>query len=128
MGDFKQWRFFSDGQWQKDFRKATPVFAGGASEFSLSYLPGVQKYVAVYMQGGILGTIVMRIAPAPEGPWSEPRAVFRCPELDWDVKAFPTIYVLDAKGVVRYKNVRGHDMEEAVNTLLAEMEAQKSSS
>ncbi len=47
---------------------------------------------------------------------------------DWDVKGFPTIYVLDAKGVVRYKNVRGQDMEEAVNALLAEMEVQKSSS
>lgn len=40
---------------------------------------------------------------------------------DWEVRGFPTIYVLDAKGVIRYKNVRGKDMDEAVETLLKEM-------
>ena len=88
MSDFKQWRFFGDGQWQKDFRKVTPVLADGASEFSLTYLSRAKKYVAVYMDGGIRGRIVMRLASAPEGPWSEPCVVFRCPELDWDAKAF----------------------------------------
>jgi thiol-disulfide isomerase/thioredoxin len=42
---------------------------------------------------------------------------------DWDVKYFPTIYVLDAKGVIRYKDVRGEKMDEAVDTLLKEMAA-----
>ncbi|MBI1913261.1 MAG: redoxin domain-containing protein [Planctomycetes bacterium] len=42
---------------------------------------------------------------------------------DWDVQAFPTIYVLDAKGVIRYKNVRGEKMDEAVDALLKETEA-----
>ena len=40
---------------------------------------------------------------------------------DWEVKFFPTIYVLDAKGVIRYKGVRGEKMDEAVDTLLKEM-------
>ena len=40
----------------------------------------------------------------------------------WNVKGWPTIYVLDAKGVIRYKGVRGKKMDEAVDTLLAEME------
>ena len=42
----------------------------------------------------------------------------------WNVTSFPTIYVLDAKGVVRFKNVRGEAMDKAVDQLLAEMEAQ----
>jgi len=42
---------------------------------------------------------------------------------DWDVKYFPTIYVLDAKGVIRYKDVRGEKMDEAVDTLLKETAA-----
>lgn len=88
VGDFKHWRFLASGKWQKDFKKVTLVFADVASEFSLSYLPGAKKYVAVYMAGGIFGTIVVRLAPAPEGPWSEPRPVFRCPEQDWPAKAF----------------------------------------
>ncbi len=44
---------------------------------------------------------------------------------DWNVKGFPTIYVLDAKGVIRYKDVRGKELEDAVNELLKEMEAKK---
>jgi thiol-disulfide isomerase/thioredoxin len=39
---------------------------------------------------------------------------------DWEVKYFPTIYVLDARGVIRYKDVRGKEMDEAVDKLLAE--------
>ena len=39
----------------------------------------------------------------------------------YGVQSWPTIYVLDAKGVIRYKNVRGPKMDEAVETLLKEM-------
>ena len=39
----------------------------------------------------------------------------------WGVRSWPTIYVLDAKGVIRYKNVRGAAMGKAVDTLLAEL-------
>lgn len=39
----------------------------------------------------------------------------------WNVRGWPTIYVLDAKGVIRYKNVRGEAMDKAVDTLLAEL-------
>jgi AhpC/TSA family len=41
---------------------------------------------------------------------------------DWQVNGFPTIYVIDHKGVIRYMNVRGPDMDTAVDKLLAEME------
>jgi thiol-disulfide isomerase/thioredoxin len=36
------------------------------------------------------------------------------------VESFPTIYVLDAKGVIRYKNIRGKALDRAVDTLLKE--------
>lgn len=39
----------------------------------------------------------------------------------WNVRGWPTIYVMDAKGVIRYKNVRGDDLDKALETLLAEM-------
>jgi thiol-disulfide isomerase/thioredoxin len=39
---------------------------------------------------------------------------------DWDVRYYPTIYVLDTKGVIRHKDLRGAELEKAVNTLLAE--------
>jgi predicted GTPase len=43
----------------------------------------------------------------------------------WNVQGWPTIYILDHKGVIRYKNLRGPKMEEAVEKLLAEQEAEK---
>ena len=39
----------------------------------------------------------------------------------WNVRGWPTIYVLDNKGVIRYRGVRGEAMDKAVDTLLAEM-------
>ena len=43
----------------------------------------------------------------------------------WKVQGWPTIYVLDGNGVIRYKNVRGNDMDVAVDTLLKEKEEVK---
>ena len=39
----------------------------------------------------------------------------------WNVMGWPTIYVIDSKGIIRYKNVREGAMDTAVNTLLKEM-------
>ena len=43
----------------------------------------------------------------------------------WNHVATPTFYVLDHKGVIRYKGVRGEAMDKAVDTLLKEMESEK---
>ncbi|MDA7979094.1 MAG: TlpA family protein disulfide reductase [Pirellulales bacterium] len=40
----------------------------------------------------------------------------------WNVSGWPTIYVLDHKGVIRFKGVRGEAMDKAVDQLLAEIE------
>jgi peroxiredoxin len=37
---------------------------------------------------------------------------------EWIVSGFPTIYVLDAAGVIRYKNVRGSELDEAIASLV----------
>lgn len=39
---------------------------------------------------------------------------------EWNVEFFPTIYVLDAKGVIRHKNIRGEQLEKAVEELIKE--------
>ena len=44
------------------------------------------------------------------GPWAT----------KWNVHGWPTIFVLDAKGVIRYRDVRDKDMEDAVLKLIAE--------
>lgn len=40
----------------------------------------------------------------------------------WNVRGHPTVYVLDHKGVIRFKHVREKTLDEAVNLLLAELE------
>jgi len=43
----------------------------------------------------------------------------------WNVSGWPTIYVIDAKGVIRYRDVREAQMDEAVDALLAELKTAK---
>jgi hypothetical protein len=40
----------------------------------------------------------------------------------WNIHGWPTIYVLDHKGVIRVKEVRGEELDKAVDGLLAELE------
>lgn len=40
---------------------------------------------------------------------------------EWAVSGWPTIYILDAKGVIRYKNARGKAMDEAIDALMKEL-------
>jgi thiol-disulfide isomerase/thioredoxin len=47
---------------------------------------------------------------------------------DLKIKFIPAIYVVDAKGVIRYKGVRGKELDKAVDTLLAEVDKTKKSS
>lgn len=39
----------------------------------------------------------------------------------WNVRGWPTIYVLDHKGVIRYKGVREKSLDKAVDALLQEV-------
>ncbi len=39
----------------------------------------------------------------------------------WGITSYPTIFVLDAEGVIRFTNVRGEALSKAVDTLLAEL-------
>jgi hypothetical protein len=40
----------------------------------------------------------------------------------WNVTAWPTIYVLDHQGVIRFKGPREHALDQAVDRLLKEMD------
>ena len=39
---------------------------------------------------------------------------------EWDVRHYPTIYILDVQGVIRHKDLSGEELEKAVNSLLKE--------
>jgi len=53
--------------------------------------------------------------------WNGPQGTGGPISTAWNVSAWPTIYVLDAEGVIRFKNTRGAAMDKAITTLLAEM-------
>jgi cytochrome oxidase Cu insertion factor (SCO1/SenC/PrrC family) len=38
-----------------------------------------------------------------------------------NISFYPTIYVIDAKGTIRYKNIRGEELEKAIESLLQEV-------
>ena len=43
----------------------------------------------------------------------------------WNVRGWPTIYILDHEGVIRFKNLRGEAMEKAVEELLEKVPAEE---
>jgi hypothetical protein len=56
--------------------------------------------------------------------WNGPEGTSGPISTAWGVRGWPTIYVLDAKGVIRFKGVRGGALDRAVDTLLAEMKTE----
>jgi hypothetical protein len=54
--------------------------------------------------------------------WNGPEGTNGPLSKKWNVHSWPTTYVLDSKGVIRYKNVRGEKMDEAVDKLVKEQE------
>jgi hypothetical protein len=43
----------------------------------------------------------------------------------YNVSHWPTVYVLDHKGVIRHIDVRGKELDEAIDKLLAELDKEK---
>lgn len=41
---------------------------------------------------------------------------------NWNVTGWPTLYIIDHKGVIRHKGLRGEKMEEALEALILEAE------
>jgi predicted alpha/beta hydrolase family esterase len=56
--------------------------------------------------------------------WNGPKGTGGPISAKWNVNSWPTIYVLDHKGVIRFKNVRGEAMDKAVDQLLDELKAE----
>ncbi len=56
--------------------------------------------------------------------WNGPKGTSGPISSAWNVHSWPTIYVIDHKGVIRFKDTRGEAMDRAVDQLLAEMEAE----
>ena len=53
--------------------------------------------------------------------WNGPQGTGGPISARWNVRGWPTIYILDHEGVIRFKGPRGEAMDEAVDQLLEEM-------
>lgn len=53
--------------------------------------------------------------------WNGPKGTDGPISRAWNVRGWPTIYVLDHRGVIRFKGVRGAQMDNAVALLLKEL-------
>ena len=53
--------------------------------------------------------------------WNGPKGTSGPISAKWGVRGWPTIYILDHKGVIRFKGPRGEKMDHAVDQLLEEM-------
>ncbi len=54
--------------------------------------------------------------------WDGPKGTAGPIAVTWGVTAWPTIFVIDAAGKVRFRNVRGEALERAVESLLGELQ------
>jgi hypothetical protein len=94
LSDFSRWRFWTPAGWVAEADSAAAVCANVANEFSVSFQPALGRYAMVYNRDSMSPEIVVRLAPAPHGPWGEPIFLYRCPEAEWD----PRIFCYAAKG------------------------------
>jgi len=53
--------------------------------------------------------------------WNGPLGTSGAIPAKWGVTSWPTIFVLDEKGVIRFTNKRGEELDKAVDQLLHEM-------
>ena len=88
LEDFARWRFWRDGDWQEDFHRATPLAPGLATEYSVTFMPALGRFVAVTHDVLLSPNIVARTASEPWGPWAEPERLYRCPEAGWKKSVF----------------------------------------
>jgi hypothetical protein len=95
-GDLSKGEFFVGGKWVAAAAlKGLPaaLFAFGAPESSVSWEPLLGKFLMAQSEGFGSTTLALRSAPAPEGPWSDPRTFFRPPESN-----APNAFVYAGKG------------------------------
>ena len=61
--------------WNKNIKKAIPIFTGMPNELSVSFNNYLNKYLAVHSLD-LSGKIVGRTSTTPWGPWSEPTTLY----------------------------------------------------
>jgi hypothetical protein len=99
-GRFERLAWWTGDSWSLGGDPAEIVRYGPA-ELSVHHDPKLGKYVMVQAEGYGASTVVWRVAPSPEGPWSDPRDLLRPPESSepdafvYAAKAHPELWGAD---------------------------------
>ena len=88
--DTKNWEYLDGktGQWSPDIHHTKPVIKYFTTEFSVSRLPELKKYVLIASGWKHPHPITVRCSDTPFGPFSEPQIVYHCPEIEWSPNYF----------------------------------------
>jgi len=81
LSHFTRWQFWCDGKWSSAWRDSAPAGEDIGAEFSVSFVPTLRRWVLVYSPATLAPEIRVRWAQSPTGAWSEPHAVYRCPDV-----------------------------------------------
>jgi hypothetical protein len=86
VDQFDNWSFKSAEGWSDRPADAASIADMVMDEFSMDRMEigGVTRCVMVYNRPILDDHIVVRLADQPEGPWSFPREIYRCPEPSQD--------------------------------------------
>ena len=87
-GNFAAWQFRAHDDWTTNATGLADLCSGMASEYSVSWLPALRRYVLICTENGLSEKIVARTATEPWGPWSAATVVYRCPEMARDRRTF----------------------------------------
>ena len=52
--------------------------------------------------------------------WNGEKGTFGPISTKWNVDSWPKTYLIDAKGIIRYKDLKGEKLDEAIEKLMAE--------
>ncbi len=105
--DRGDWEYWCAGGWSNSPAKLVALFRDAPAEFTVTKVRGIPGFVATYTQFGLGGNVAVRHAMRPEGPWSKPLIVYKCPETDkkifqYGAKAHPELAERDGQLIVTY--------------------------
>lgn len=84
-----------------------------------------KKFALISVSGDEEKETLVKFLETTKMPWIHWFAGQKGLIKDWNIRYYPTIYIIDHKGVIRAKDLNGDKLEKKVEELLAEMEKEK---
>lgn len=88
IAHFSSWKFYSQGQWQSNYKLADHLTDKMGFEFSVSFQPQKNKFVLINSNLGFSQSINIQYADSLWGSWTQPANIYQCPEPGWGNKIF----------------------------------------